>query len=408
MKLLVLSHLVPYPPTSGVVARCYNLLREVAQHHEVHLLAFNQSLMLPGPEQVEAATEELRRSCASVRVFALPHDATRWQQAAIYARNLLSAEPYFFPRFRSEAFARAVHDVIEKHSIDLVQCETIAMAPYAEGIADRPTLLVHQNVESDLLRRRARSERNPALRAFFGLQAPRVARYEDRYLKSMSAHVMVSEDDRSLLVGRARGARVVVVPNGVDTAYFAPGRPAEAAAPELIFVGGMSWYPNSDAITWFLDSIWPEIRRQRPDVRFTAVGSHPCPALLRAAEEDPEHVAAPGLVPDIRPLVDRAALFVCPFRVGGGTRLKILDAWAMGKPLLSTGVGCEGLGAENGRDLVIADEPGAFANEAVALLGDAARRQRLGERGRERALAEYAWPVVGRALLDLYGELTAR
>jgi glycosyltransferase involved in cell wall biosynthesis len=169
----------------------------------------------------------------------------------------------------------------------------------------------------------------------------------------------------------------------------------------------MSWYPNADAMSWFLEAVWPRIRTARSDARFTVVGAHPT-AEVRRAEASGQGVRATGLVPDIRPLVSDAAIFVCPFRVGGGTRLKILDAWAMGKAVLSTPLGCEGLGARSGEDLLVAERPEELAAAALELLDDADTRRRLGRRGRHRVETEFAWPRVARRLLDLYDDLTGR
>jgi sugar transferase (PEP-CTERM/EpsH1 system associated) len=399
--------MVPYPPISGVLARCYNLLREIGRHHEVHLVTFNQRILLPGDEDLRQAVEVLSKHCADVRVLELPHDDSRWRQTLAYGRNVFSDEPYWFPRFRSPAFAALLARTVAEKGIDLVQYETIAVAPYAEALSRLPRVLVHQNVESDLLRRRSRVERNPALKLFFRLHGRRMAGYEARYRDHFDAQVVVSEGDRALLLRGRQDPRVVVVPNGVDTDYFSPGQRPEGARPELIFVGGMSWYPNSDAMAWFLGAIWPRILARVPDARLTVVGSHPSDALRSAAARDPGHVRATDLVPDIRPLVHDAALFVCPFRVGGGTRLKILDAWAMGKAVIATSVGCEGLRARSGADLVVADTPEAFAERAVELLADTEARRRLGRCGRARVETEYAWPRVARHLLDLYERLAA-
>ncbi len=193
-----------------------------------------------------------------------------------------------------------------------------------------------------------------------------------------------------------------MVVNGVDPEYFAPA--PDPGGADVVFVGGMSWYPNRDAIKWFLARVWPAIRRAVPRARFVVVGSHPSPEAQRAAARG-TGVAVTGLVPDIRPHVRAAAVYVCPLRVGGGTRLKILDAWAMGKAVVSTAIGAEGLGAVAGREIELADDPAAFAGQVIELLGDPARRLALGSEGRRRAVEEFAWPRVATGLLDLYDEL---
>jgi sugar transferase (PEP-CTERM/EpsH1 system associated) len=400
MDILILSHLVPYPATSGVLLRCYNLLREVARQHRVHLYALNQGVLLEPGEHLRAGI------CEEVRVFSIPTDGSQLRYGALLARNLLSSEPYSLARFRSAQLQAAVAERIASGTVEVVQFETIAMAPYGEQAPGIPQVLVHQNVESTLLERRARSEWNPLIRGYIAHQARKLRDHEGRYLRSLEAHVAVSEADRKAFLELEPGARVEVVENGVDLEYFQPGARPEGADPELVFVGGMSWYPNREGMGWFLDEVWPRILEERPDARLRMIGSHPSRRASSAATADPERVHVMGLVPDIRPYVREAAIFICPLRVGGGTRLKILDAWAMGKAVLSTTVGCEGLEAESGRELWVADDSEDFARAALRLLRDAELRRKIGRAGRQRAERDFAWSRVARTLLRIYEDLT--
>jgi sugar transferase (PEP-CTERM/EpsH1 system associated) len=404
--ILVLSHLVPWPTTSGVLLRCYNLLREVARRHRLHLYAFNQEVLLPAAE-VGESIQHLEEFCAEVRVFPIPSARSRLSYAGLLSANLLSPLPYSVPRFYSRELEQAVIELLSKQPIRVLQFETIAMAQYAALAPDLPTILVHQNVESQLLQRRAAREANPLAHSYIAGQARKLAAYEARICPQLDANVAVSESDRSEFEARIPGAQFEVVVNGVDVDYFRPPAEPAAGGVGLIFVGGMSWYPNRDAMSWFLHEVWPRVRRAQPAAYLVVVGSHPSPEVQRAARRG-DRVYPIGLVDDIRPEVQRAAVYVCPMRVGGGTRLKILDAWAMGKAVVSTTMGAEGLGAVAGRDLEIADEPAEFADKVVALLGDATRRRRLGSAGRARAVEEYAWPKVAAGMLGLYAELVAR
>lgn len=405
LDILVLSHVVPWPTTSGLLLRCYNLLREVARHHRVHLLALNQDVLLAS-EAVAASRRHLEEFCASVAVFPLPTSGSRAAYGALLLRNLASPLPYSVPRFYSPELERAATETLARHPIRLLQYETIAMAQYGALAPDLPAILVHQNVESDLLKKRAATERNPLIRRYVAAQGEKLAGYEGRMCREATANVVVSAADRATFRARMPDARFEVVVNGVDVDYFHPGDDPAGGGDRLVFVGGMSWYPNREAMSWFLAEIWPRIRRERPSAHLTIVGSHPAPEVLRAVAAG-EGVEAPGLVSDIRPYVQNAAVYVCPLRLGGGTRLKILDAWAMGKAVVSTTLGCEGLAAVPGRDLEIADDPADFAVRVSALLADPERRRALGLAGRSRAVAEFAWPGVAAGMLDLYAELTA-
>ncbi len=406
LDILVLSHLVPWPTTSGVLLRSYNLLRETARRHRVYLYAFNQDTLLAA-DAVGASVEHLSQICEEVRVFPLANDGSRLRLVSLVARNLFSPLPYVVPRFYSPALEEAVVDLLGRRPIRLLQCETIAMSQYRALASDLPSILVHQNVESDLLGRRAAMERNPLARLVIAGEAEKLARYEAAVCPQADVNVAVSEADRAAFGARLPGARFEVVTNGVDVDYFCPDGDPAGSECDAVFVGGMSWYPNSDAMKWFLQAIWPEVRRLMPYARFTVVGSHPSPEVRRAEAED-LGVHAAGLVDDIRPILGRAAVVVCPLRIGGGTRLKILDAWAMGKAVVSTTMGCEGLGCEGGRELEIADEPADFAAKIIDLLGDPDRRRKLGSIGRRRAESEFAWPRVAAPLLRLYDELAER
>jgi sugar transferase (PEP-CTERM/EpsH1 system associated) len=398
-EILVLSHLVPWPTTSGVLLRCYHLLREAARRHRVHLYALNQEVLLP-QAAVADSIQHLNSFCVEVRVFPLSN--SRAGYAGLLARNTLSSLPYSVPRFYSPELEAAVIELLARRPIHLLQFETLAMAQYGALAPDLPAILVHQNHESALMARRATRARNPLARLYLTLQARKLAAYEATLAAAQAANVTVSADDRTSLQAVSPRARFEVVQNGVDVENFVPG--PDPGGAELVFVGGMSWYPNRDAMRWFLAEVWPAVKRAEPRARLTVVGSHPSPEVRRAADRDPG-VTATDLVPDIRPYVTRAAVYVCPIRVGGGTRLKILDAWAMGKAVVSTSVGAEGLTAVDGRDLALADAAGDFARRILDLLTDPGRRQALGSAGRKRVEAEFAWPRVARPLLGLYDEL---
>jgi sugar transferase (PEP-CTERM/EpsH1 system associated) len=406
VEILVLSHLVPWPTTSGVLLRSYNLLREVARRHRVYLYAFNQDVLL-SPDQVADSVRHLSEICQEVKVFPLPGGGTRFHLAAQLARNLFSPLPYEVPRFYSPALEQAVIDLLGRRPIRLLQFETIAMFQYRELAQDLPAILVHQNVESDLLHRRARLDRNPFACLVAAGEARKLARYEETVCPQADVNVTVSEEDRAAFRKRIPEARFEVVVNGVDVDTFHPGADPAGRGAELVFVGGMSWYPNRDAMRWFLAKVWPRIRKQLPEARLTVVGSHPSPEVRRA-EARGHGVRATGLVDDIRPIVQEAALVVCPLRIGGGTRLKILDAWAMGKAIVSTSLGCEGLESQSGREIEIADQPEDLAARVVELLGDRERRLRLGKAGRARAEAEFAWPKVGAGMVGLIEELASQ
>jgi glycosyltransferase involved in cell wall biosynthesis len=303
---------------------------------------------------------------------------------------------------RSRAFGRRVAEATSAARFDVVHVDTIGLSPFVD--LDRPpaaTVLTHHNIESMLMARRSQVEPGRAAKAFLAREAAKLAAAERDIPPRFDLNIVMSENDRRALAALAAAARSAVVPNGVDTEYFRPA--PERETPALIYGGGMNMFANRDAVMHFLSEVWPAIRAARPDVKFFAVGQDPPRELLALAERDPQ-VVVTGYVRDIREYISQAAVYVVPLRVGGGTRLKVLDALAMGKAMVSTSLGCEGIGVTPGRDLIVADTPQAFAEATLALLADPQRRLALGRAARELVEREYAWPVVGRQLLEGYQE----
>jgi glycosyltransferase involved in cell wall biosynthesis len=201
----------------------------------------------------------------------------------------------------------------------------------------------------------------------------------------------------------------VVVPNGVDTTFFHPAppgmAPAPGADPQIVFTGMMAYYPNHDGVLYFADAIWPAIRRELPAAHWLIVGAEPPPAVR--ALDGAAGITVTGRVDDVRPYSWRSGVSIVPLRMGGGTRLKIVEALAMGQAVVSTSVGCEGIAVAPGRNLVVADDPAAFAAAVVDLLRDPARAAAIGAAGRALAEQQYSWPVVARPMLDAWAAVTS-
>jgi glycosyltransferase involved in cell wall biosynthesis len=232
----------------------------------------------------------------------------------------------------------------------------------------------------------------------------KLRRYEAQVCARAVLTAAVSDADRSLLAADAPGARVRTIPTGVDTAYFAPDGMHETPN-EIVFTGSMDWYPNEDAVLHFADAILPRIRREVPDASFTVVGRNPTRRLQATLVG--KNVRVTGTVDDVRPYIAGAAVFAVPLRIGGGTRLKIFEALAMGKAVLSSTIGAEGLPLVPGEHFVRADEPEEFAGAVVSLLRDSDRRRRLGAAGRQLVEERYSWQEVARRFADLCAEAVA-
>lgn len=408
MKVLFLSQIVPYPPHGGVLQRGFNVVRELGRRAEVHLLAFVHPDALPSADTLRESREVLGEFCAHIEYFSLWPKRSRLHTAAALGTGLLSSAPFSVIAHRSAAFATAVQRTLAGTRFDVVHADTIALTPFVDLTAARPaaTVLTHHNIESQLMRRRSEVERRAAARWFLRREADKLSRYEASVSRRYDANVFMSTQDRDLLAAAVSDLRTAVVPNGVDLEYFTADD-AGGSETALIYTGGMNMFANKDAVLSFLRDTWPAIVAAVPDVRFYAVGQSPPRELTALAEADPRIVVT-GYVDDIRPLVRKAAVYIVPLRVGGGTRLKVLDAMASGKAIVSTSIGCEGLDVVPGEHLRVADTAEEFARVTVGLLGDAEARRRLGAGARARVAERYGWSAVVGQLVHAYEQARGR
>lgn len=405
MNILFLSQIVPYPPHGGVLQRGYNLLREIAKYNQVHLLAFHHPDTLGSPELVEASREALGRYCATVRYFHLWPKRSTAHKLAAFGTGLLYPGPFSVLAHASIPYRAAVRQIMADRAIDLLHVDTIGLAPYRRLAPGVPAVLTHHNIESRLMERRAETETNVLRRFYIDLQARRLRAYEATQSPLFDMNIMMSPNDQADLHRTAPGAPAAVIPNGVDTRYFSPATEGHELA--AIYTGGMNMYANKDAVLYFVREIWPAILHEHPTAKFYAIGQDPPRELRERAARDPSIIIT-GFVDDIRPYVRKSAVYVVPLRVGGGTRLKVLDALAQGKAIVSTSIGCEGIAVTAGADILIEDDPGGFSAQVNRLFSDADRRRQLGEAARQLAVSHYDWSAIGRDLHRLYEEVVAR
>jgi len=397
-RLLFLCHTLPYPPDGGPWIRTYHILRLLSRAFDITALCFERA---GARSQFDAggisSNRETLSRLADVEVFAIPQKHSRVRYIWDHLRSTTSGRVYTRYLYDSTAFRQRLNGLLSSAAFDLVHIDSLDLAGYLPACRALPVVCVHHDVESVLLRRRAVIDRNPWRRAYLRYQARLMRRVERRWCGRVVLNVVCSEHDRALLKRIAPASRVVVVPNGVDVDEF---RPSSGAGQGVAFVGGTSPFPNEDALDFFCEQILPHIRAAAGDVPMHWIG--------RASAEQRQHYRArygvelTGYVEDARPFMHEARCHVVPLRVGGGTRLKILNAWAMGKAVVSTSVGCEGLAAIDGDNISIRNDPKDFADAVLAVLEDGTLRRRLGERGRVTVERSYSWEVIGRAMVDTY------
>lgn len=391
-RVLFVTSRLPYPPQEGHQLRSWHLLKAAAGAHAVTLL----SLVRPG--EAEAPCAVLEQTAHAVHRVALPETTTLHGLAAAGAvlrgRTLLQA------RYVTGALRRSFDGLVA--DADLVHLDILAVAALIERVPpDLPVVVNAHNVESRLLVDRVRTEPVRWRRAALASQIRPLARLERRVCAAADRVLACSALDAERLMVLAPGARVTVVPNGVDLTRFAPCADPPGDDHTLVFVGQMSWFPNRDGIAHFLTTSWPRIRA-RHRVRLRIIGRDegtplpPAPGVERT-----------GFVEDLRALVDTAAVYIVPLRAGSGTRLKLLEAMAMGKAIVSTRIGAEGLGLIDGTHALLADTPEAFADAVGRLLDDRGLRRQLGQAARELAERCYGWQAIGARLAGIYDDLLA-
>ena len=401
MRILWVSHIIPYPPKSGVHLRSYNLLRAVAMQNEVDLVAFVQEPWLEifyasREEALEDCERQLRQFCKSVRFLPIEKLARPLGKVRTALEGLFFPQCYTIRWLQGVAAWKFFANLSRNATYDLVHFDTLSLAPFRPLFSKVPATLGHHNVESQILHRRAQNEGSWLKRLYFNQESRRVRRHEARVAYSFARHIACSELDCERLRAIAPQISAVAIPNGVDVEYFRPSAVATTNK-SLIFVGSLNWYPNVDAVLFLLREVWPLLQARVPDVRLDIVGSAPPASVLRLASSL-TNARVHGFVDDVRPLIEGAAVYVCPIRDGGGTKLKLLDAFAMEKCVVAHPISCEGIEVISGRHVLLAETAIAFADSVQAVLENQALRESIGKAARELVVRRYSFAQIGRQL----------
>ena len=406
LRVAVLDEELPFPLTSGKRIRTFNLLRRLADRHRITVLCHRN------PDRAEAfAADDAFRSLG-VETVVVERTVPAKVGAGFYARlagNLLSPLPYSVATHASPALADAVRRFSAKNRVDVWHCE---WTPYAQVLRaglgprlarSRWAVMAH-NVESLIWRRYTEAEPNPVKRWYIRRQWQKFERFERWAYAAATVPVAVSHDDADLMRERFGIEDTAVVENGVDTAYFRPQRDVDRDPARVLFLGSLDWRPNLDAVVQLLDHIVPKVRQQVPTAALALVGRHP-PDWLRARAGSTPGVELYADVPDVRPFLAGCGMLAVPLRIGGGSRLKILEALASGTPVLSTRVGAEGLKLIPDRDLVVTDGPEDMAEASVRGIRRPYELEDTAEHGRRAVLARYDWGPLADRLDEVWWEV---
>jgi sugar transferase (PEP-CTERM/EpsH1 system associated) len=409
MKVLFLTPQVPYPPQQGAALRNWGLISGLAARHEVAVLSFlapGQSLPTCSEQSLQP-DDPLRAAC---RIEIVPFPARTFRDRL---RDMLATrQPDMALRLVSEVYSHRLADWLAKERFDVVQIGGIEMAPYldvAKSARPQPRILFDNlNCEYMLQKRAFLTDLRAPPRwpgaAYSFVQWQRLRRYEAQVCRAADHVLAVSDADAAMLEELVPGLGVTVVPNGVDTLTYQPEyEDLEPRMPEqaLVFTGTMDFRPNVDAVLWFARQVLPRVQKELPGVHFFVVGQRPH-RRLDSLRSDPG-ITLTGWVKDPRPYIAQAAVYVAPLRIGGGTRLKLLEAMAMGKPVVATSLGAEGYPVADGRELSLADTPDDFAMTVVKLLRTPDWRAELGQAGRRFVEQQYDWRAIVPRLEAVYG-----
>jgi len=403
-RILFLAQCLPFPPHSGVLNRTFHTLEELQREFDVALVAFSRRNHQPDGTVRSSAVAALREVASDVQAPVLIE--SEWSSRVKIANQLksvVSGEPYVFYEYDNADFGTAVRAAMKKYPPDLIHLDSIDLYGWVSHLPAVPTACTHHNIESELLRLPAKHVRFPGLARYIRYQATLLEKVERRMSPRFAINVMTSQRDEEHLKSLAPDARTTVVPNGVDVDFFSMSSTDEIVPGRLAFLGPTYMFPNRDAVQFFLSDIFPRIRERCPGATFHTVGKNP--PEDKAEFESHAGTVCHGYLEDIRPVFGQAECSVVPIRVGGGTRLKILDAWSMGKAIVSTAIGCEGLATVDGENILIRDDPNAFADAVVEVLRDKNLRDRLGREARRTVERHYAWRKVGAHLNATYKEL---
>lgn len=411
-SILLLTQVLPYPLTGGAKIRAYYMLRQIARRHQVTLVSFVRDDDPPG------AVQHLAQFCRAVHT--VPIERSRLRDGLAFAQSLLTAQPASILRDGVPAMQALLRRLARQTPFAIVHADQTAMAQYALYARDahpaqrRPRILLDQHNAMYLLVQRQAGYESGLRRLIWQREARLLRRYESGLMEQFDHVLTVTAEDRrallELLAPSRReqlGHKFTALPICVDPAGKEPV-PHDDRGPHILHLGTMFWPPNVEGVLWFARDVLPLILREAPQAHFTIAGKNPPPTIGALAQDGSPvqgHVEITGFVPDARPLLARCRAFIVPVRAGGGMRVKIIDGWQWGLPIVSTTIGAEGIETRPGENILLADEPQDFAAAVVSLLAGGQLNRSLRDAGRRWVEERYDWRKVYRAVDDIYDAL---
>jgi len=387
------------PVENGGNIRTYHILRYLASRHMLTFYSYY------GGEPDQAYERELQqRLPGSVAFCTGKRELSGVSRGLDYLAHLNSQPPYAVSRFASFQVQDQLRAWFREQRFDVAVCDFLDAAVNFPGRLNIPCVLFQHNVESEIWRRHVATAGNPLRKMMYGMEFSKMQRYEQIEVRKFHHVIAVSESDRALMTQWVDGDRVTVVPTGVDLAEYRPDPAAPEAGPVVTFVGAMDWEPNVDGVEYFAAEIWPAIQVEVPEARLRIVGRNPDRRVKKWASQS---IEVTGRVPSVVEYLQQSAVVIVPLRIGGGTRLKIYEAMATAKAVVSTTVGAEGLDVHHGRDIILADDARSFAQAVIMLLHDRELRRRYENAAADTA-ARSDWPAIGDRFSEVLRSVVAK
>lgn len=412
MKILWLSHFAPYPPKGGAMQRSYNMIKQLSGDEEVtlvSLVSFSKVSSFYGDyeEGYREIKNELEKICKHVEL--VPYGRYKRKLTKIFNgfKTLFTRDCFDVVSLKSSELQIRLDDVLQQRDFDVMHVDTIGLWPYIKETCI-PVILNHHNIESHMLERRAQMAKWP-FKTYLKIQANKLYKLERKASQIAEMNITCSTLDGDRLKEHGK-IKVVTIPNGVDLDYFTRRKDYDLSkGKELIFAGGLDWYPNRDAMVFFSEKIWPLLNQKKSDKPFkmTVVGKGVIPSLNELSNKD-SNLKVAGFVDDVRDYLEDAGIYVCPIKDGGGTKLKVLDALAMGVPLVAHPISCEGIDVTNGKDVIFAESPQEFAEAIMSLSDDELLRKDLSQNGRLLIEELYSYKKIGVKMIEQYQDVVVQ
>ncbi len=394
MRILIIVPRVLFPSDTGAKIRSANLFAELAREHDTTMVCLRSNT-----DRAEDISK-MREICACLEMVGWDEVVTHSPRFYLEVlRGVLSPLPYSVRKFAVTAQRERVRRLLKEQHFDVLICDSLPLVPNTPFPLDVPAVLFQHNVEAVIRRRQCEKALNPLKKAYLYWDWLRTHRYEAAASRLFDHCIMVSDNDCQTMMSEYGVSTTSSIPLGVDMEFFRPEVPDPSSeGSDIVFTGCMDWMPNIDGVRFFVREVLPLIRRE-VDCHLWVVGRRPTREVEKLGR-DGQSVTVTGAVEDIRPYVARGAVYVVPLRIGGGTRIKIFEALAMGKAVVSTSLGAEGLPVTHNKNILLADSAEALARNVVSLLRDPEMRRRLGEAGRQHMVENYTWEVAARAMAE--------